>query len=159
MTKPLAVIDALNSLLEAEHNSIFRFMGEGSPYVSRAEADLRRRLQELIETNHRHAAEISDLIVHLGGMPQEGGAGPEDQYLAYLSLKFLMPKLVDAKKLCVKRYLSTLASIGANPPDDVAEVLHRHLGELREELVDLEKACDKVLGGRGKVTPISNASN
>src|SRR5437773_1512468 len=33
---PVAVVDALNSLLEAEQSSVFRFMGEGSPYLSRA---------------------------------------------------------------------------------------------------------------------------
>jgi hypothetical protein len=156
MPPPVAIIDALNSLLEAEYNSIFRFMGEGSPYVSRADADLRRRLQELIATNQRHAAEIEDLIEHLGGIPREGGTGPEDQYLAYLSLKFLMPKLVDAKKLCVRRYLNTIANIGQNPPDEVSEVLHRHLAELRLELVDLEKACDQVLGNRKTPSPVSN---
>jgi len=155
MSSPVAVIDALNSLLEAEFNSIFRFMGEGSPYVSRADADLRRRLQELIETNHRHAAEIADLVEHLGGVPHEGGAGPEDQYLAYLSLKFLMPKLVEAKKLCVRRYLNTIASIGENPPDDVGEVLQRHLAELRLELADLQKASDQVLANRDKPSPVA----
>jgi hypothetical protein len=155
MPPPVAIIDSLNSLLEAEYNSIFRFMGEGSPYVSRADADLRLRLQELIETNQRHAAEIADLIEHLGGDPHEGGVGPEDQYLAYLSLKFLMPKLVEAKKLCVRRYLNTIASIGENPPDDVGEVLRRHLAELRLELVDIQKACDKVLAERGKPAPVS----
>jgi hypothetical protein len=156
MPPPIAVIDTLNSLLEAEYNSIFRFMGEGSPYVSRADADLRRRLQDLIATNQRHAAEIADLVEHLGGVPHEGGAGPEDQYLAYLSLKFLMPKLVEAKKLCVRRYLNTIANIGENPPDDVAEVLQRHLAEQRYELADLEKFCDQVLGNRNKPSPIAN---
>ena len=39
MPPPVAVVDALNSLLEAEQGSVFRFMGEGSPYLSRASAD------------------------------------------------------------------------------------------------------------------------
>jgi len=38
-TKPAAAIDTLCSLLEAELNSIFRFMEESSPYLSRATAD------------------------------------------------------------------------------------------------------------------------
>ena len=35
-TTPVAVVDALNALLEAEQNAIIRFMGEGTPYLSRA---------------------------------------------------------------------------------------------------------------------------
>jgi bacterioferritin (cytochrome b1) len=155
MPVPVATIDALNSLLEAEYSSIFRFLGEGSPYVSRADADLRRRFQELIQTNQRHAGEIADLIVYLGGIPKTFGPGPDDQYLAYLSVKFLMPKLVEAKKLCVQRYMSIVATLGNHPPDNVNEVLHRHLGELRAEVADLEKACDRVLAERKTQAPVS----
>ena len=51
---PVAVVDVLNSLLEAEQNSVFRFLGEGSPYLSRATAEIRRPLEQMVDTSHRH---------------------------------------------------------------------------------------------------------
>ena len=94
---PVAVVDALNALLEAEQNSIFRFMGEGSPYLTRATVEIRRPLQQMMDTSYRHCGQLYALIEHLGGDPRPRGLQQEEQYLAFLSLKFLLPKLVDAK--------------------------------------------------------------
>src|SRR5437762_7229053 len=117
MASPVAVVDALNSLLEAEQNSIFRFMGEGSPYLNRASAETRRPLQQMVKTSYRHCGQLYQMIEHLGGVPRPCGIEPEEQYLAFLSLKFLLPKLVDAKQLTIQRYQNTLKSIGAGFPD------------------------------------------
>jgi hypothetical protein len=144
---PVAVVDALNALLEAEQNSIFRFMGEGSPYLSRATVEVRRPLQQMTDTSYRHCGELYALIEHLGGDPRPRGLQPEEQYLAFLSLKFLLPKLVDAKKLTIRRYENTLKSI-ESAPDDVAEVLRRHIADHREDLKVLERATGQVLAGK-----------
>src|SRR5438477_104453 len=132
---PVAVVDALNSLLEAEQNSVFRFMGEGSPYLSRATAEVRRPLQQMVETSYRHCGELHSLIEHLGGDPRPRGLQPEEQYLAFLSLKFLLPKLVNAKKLTIRRYENTLKSIVKFPARElrveIAQILVRLLEELR----------------------------
>jgi hypothetical protein len=141
---PVAVVDALNALLEAEQNSIFRFMGEGSPYLSRASGDVRRPLQQMVDTSRRNCAELHALIEHLGGDPRPRGIQPEEQYLAFLSLKFLLPKLVEAKKLTIRRYENTLKSIG-RAPDGVNGVLNRHLADHRAELETLEKASASVI--------------
>src|SRR5256885_8269903 len=101
---PAGAVDLLASLLESTVNSIFRFMGEGSPYLSRATAEVRRPLQQMVETLRRHTGELYALIEHLGGIPRPCGLAPEEQYLAFLSLKFLLPKLLDAKRLTIRRY-------------------------------------------------------
>src|SRR6185295_16051871 len=93
------VVDALNSLLEAELDSIFRFMEEGSPYLGRASAEVRRPLHEMVQSSEQHSAELYAMIESLGGTPTPRSIRPEEQYLAFLSLKFLLPKLVDAKRL------------------------------------------------------------
>jgi hypothetical protein len=147
---PVAVVDALNSLLESCQNSIFRFMGEGSPYLSRATVEVRRPLQQMVDTSGRQCAELHALIEALGGDPRPRGLEPEEQYLAFLSLKFLLPKLADAKRLTIQRYENTLKSLGkAN--GDVTAVLERHLAEHRSELTVLEKATQHVLAAaKGK---------
>src|SRR5215210_3045179 len=114
---PVAVVDALNSLLEAEQGSVFRFMGEGSPYLSRATADVRRPLQEMVEANKRHVAALGTTVQRLGGYPAPRAVRSEEQYLAFLSLKFLLPKLVDEKGLIVRRYDNALRAIPDAPPE------------------------------------------
>jgi hypothetical protein len=136
---PLAIIDALNSLAEAEQNSIFRFMGEGSPYLGRAGAEIRRPLQQMVLTSHRRCGQLAAAVEALGGVPRPRGIQPEEQYLAFLSLEILLPKLVDAKKLGIRRYENALKAIGTDSPQIIA-LLSGHPEEQRSELIALEKA-------------------
>ena len=142
---PVAVVDILNSLLEAEMNSIFRFMGEGSPYLSRATAEVRRPLQEMVDTTQRHVIELAELIESLGGYPSDGlNVQPEEQFLAFLSLKFLLPKLVHEKELTIRRYENALSALRDAPPE-VKAVLSAHLAEHRAQLGVLQRAADEVI--------------
>ena len=143
-TPPVAVIDALNSLLEAEQGSVFRFMGEGSPYLSRASADVRRPLQEMVDSNRRYVMALAEMIQRLGGEPVPRPVRPEEQYLAFLSLKFLLPKLVDEKMLILQRYDNALRRIPDAPPEVLA-LLQRHQVECRAQLETLKKAAEDVI--------------
>lgn len=138
---PVAVIDALNGLLEAELNSVFRFMEEGSPYLSRATVEVKRPLEAMVQTNQRHAAELSDLIESLGGYPVPRSLRPEEQYLAFLSLKFLLPKLANEKRFTIERYENALAAIGKNAPPQVLALLRSHIATHRRDLDVLDKAA------------------
>lgn len=141
---PVAVVDALNSLLEAEQNSVFRFMGEGSPYLGRASADVRRPLQQMVDANQRHCAALADLVVDLGGEPAPRALCPEEQYLAFLSLKFLLPKLVDEKDLIIRRYENALRAMPDATPR-VTRVLRANLAEHKAHRETLQKAADEVI--------------
>jgi hypothetical protein len=142
-TTPVAVVDALNALLEAEQNSIIRFMGEGSPYLSRATVEVRRPIQAMVDSSDRHMRELYWMIDQLGGTPRPRGLQPEEQYLAFLSLKFLLPKLVDAKELAIRRYENTLKAVAGGPPD-VLQLLRRHVAEHKSELQTLNEAAAQV---------------
>ena len=142
---PVAVIDALNSLLEAELGSVFRFMGEGSPYLSRASADVRRPLQEMVDANQRHAAEIARAIQELGGEPASRGVRPEEQYLAFLSLKFLLPKLVEEKRLILQRYENALRAVRGIAPPHVVDMLRCQQSECAAHFELLKKASADVI--------------
>jgi hypothetical protein len=150
-THPVAVIDLLTSLLESTVNSVFRFMGEGSPYLSRATAEVRKPLQQMVVANHRRAAELAALLEAMGApttvteTPQ-----PNEQYLAYLSLKFLLPKLVEEKKLCLARYDNAMRGVAPFPqvPTEVPALLKAHRDEQAAELTALEYAAAHVAGKR-----------
>jgi hypothetical protein len=139
---PANVIDALNSLLEAELNSVFRFIEEGFPYLSRANADVRKTISELTALSHKHAHELANLIDTLGGvaLPRHV-VRPEGQYLAYLSLQFLLPKLVIEKELLLERYKNARIFLGSTYPD-AAAVLDRIIAEQQQYLGLLRKAAE-----------------
>lgn len=140
---PAAIVDVLNGLLEAELGSIFRFMGEGSPYLSKATAEVRKPLQEMVNTIPRRTREIADLIDSLGGVPTPRNIQPEEQYLAYLSLKFLLPKLVTSEELLITRYENALRAL-KNAPEEVVGLVKRELAEHKSQLEILKRAANEV---------------
>ena len=137
---PVAVIDTLNGLLEAELGSVFRYMEEGSPYLSRADASVRQPLAEMVRTNKRHILELGSTIDRLGGFPVPRSIRPEEQFLAYLNLKFLLPKLANDKRLMIERYENALRAIKQTAPADVVELLETHLARHRADLELLDRA-------------------
>ena len=145
MPPPIAVVDTLTSLLEAEMNSVFRFMGEGAPHLSRAAADVRRPLADMVVAEQRRAERLADLIDSFGSTPTPQAAIRRDeQFLAFLSLKFLLPKLVDEKRLQIQRYENAMRVVPKNETG-VVNLLSGHLSELRQELASLERASEQVI--------------
>ena len=141
---PVAIVDSLNSLVEAELNSLFRFMGEGSPYLNRASAEMRAPLLKMVAESERHAEEIATLIESLNGTPAIRTVQPEEQYLAYLSIKFLLPKLIADKKLMIERNENVIGSLGQIDPAIIA-VLKKHIAEHQADITVLEKAAASAL--------------
>ncbi|HEX2972111.1 MAG TPA: hypothetical protein VHP11_07245 [Tepidisphaeraceae bacterium] len=127
------VVTILNALLRAEHGGIFRFIASSDPYITREAAAIRRPLQNITAAALRHEAELIDLIEALDGIPQAPAVTPEHQYLSFLSLEFLRPKLVEAAQRAIANYESALASISASSPD-VANRLKNHLIDYRQFL-------------------------
>jgi antitoxin component HigA of HigAB toxin-antitoxin module len=139
----VAVIDALNSLLEAEVNSIFHFVGTGSPYLQNATPDMRRDLESMRQHLDQHELELADLIRRLGGRPSNPPKpNANDQYLEYLSLKFLLPKLVDAKELMIERYEHAMKVVDKNP--DAIQTLQKHLSEMSADVATLKRVAEQV---------------
>ncbi|HET6250980.1 MAG TPA: hypothetical protein VFE47_25045 [Tepidisphaeraceae bacterium] len=142
-TPSVAAIDTLNSLLEAEVNSIFHFVGEGSPYLSKAAPAIRQPLEGIRQHLDQHEKELSDLIRQLGGEPAiPPKPDPDEQYLKYLSLKFLLPKLIEAKKLMIDRYHHAGKLVKDNP--GIVELLDRHTKEMQIDLAVLNGVAAQV---------------
>jgi hypothetical protein len=149
---PAHVIDALTGLLEAESGSVFRFINEGTPYVSRATAEVRRPLGELGRLCQRHSRELANLIESVGGALNARPAQPrmEDQYLAYLSLQFLLPKLVREKQLILQRYENAKRAIGRKDFPEIVAELDRIESEEAAYVNVLRQAAYDATGGRYK---------
>jgi hypothetical protein len=146
---PAATIDVLNGLLEAEVTSVFRFMGEGYPYLNRATAEVKRPLQEMVLTIEPRVLRLAELIEQLGGVPSSTprGIDREEQYLAFLSLKFLLPKLDSAKKLLIERYENAIRALKGADRQALAMVQSLLL-EHKSQLAILNRAAEHVAAGK-----------
>jgi len=153
---PEAIIDTLNGLLEAEVNSIFAFVMNGSPYLGQASAELRQMMEQMDKVCRQHRKRLADLIESLGGVPRVRNRVPvEEQYLSYLSLKFLLPKLVLEKDLLLTRFENAQATICKEYPQVIA-ALEQIETEQRHYLELLKKAAADVT--HGKFEPPVHAS-
>jgi hypothetical protein len=149
MPTSAAVLDVLYGLLEAEQGSIFRFMREGSPYLTRATVETRGQVEAMAGASDRHAGELFALIDALGGAPRTEPVHPENQYLSYLSLKFLLPKLAGAKRQTIQRYENALRAL-RGAPGEVSALLNAQLSEHRRDLATLESASAAALAAERK---------
>lgn len=83
--------------------------------------------------------ELATAIDRLGGLPLPRNIQPEEQYLAFLTLKFLLPKLLESKELTVKRYENTIAALGG-ASSNILDMLKSQLVEHREHAAILRGA-------------------
>lgn len=144
---PVAIIDVLNGLLEGLQNSLFRFLDDSSPYLTRATVELRGVLTRIAHDVKRQSAELASTIESLGGYPSGASILPEEQYLAYLSIRFLVPKLIEAKQLMITRFETALKVIDDSLPE-VKTMLQRQLGEHQEHLRMLNEASAQLQAWR-----------
>jgi hypothetical protein len=138
-----AVVAILNDLLDVELNSVFQFLGDSDPYFSRSNAAIHRPLAEMIAASHRRAKELGNLIDDLGGTPIPRGLQSEEQNVAYLSVEFLLPRLIGAKELAIRRWESAQDLLGNRSPR-AARLLDVHLAEHRSHLWRLQKAAGAI---------------
>jgi hypothetical protein len=138
------MIDLLSDLLQGEQAGAFHFMTEADPYIKRAEAEMRRPLLEMIKSTIRREGELAAVIDELGSSPPPPAVSKENQYLAFLSVDFLLPKLRDAKLASIRNYEKALKLAGED--EMVTAVLEQHLREHRLELEQIEKALSHLKG-------------
>jgi hypothetical protein len=153
------IIDLLSDLLQSEIAGAFHFMTEADPYINRAAAEIRRPLREMIVATLRREGELAALIDELGSTPPAPAVSKENQYLAFLSVDFLLPKLRDAKKVSIANYEKAIRLAG-NENELVSSVLHSHLEEHRRELALLERTASAAkAAGPMSTTPMHESAH
>jgi hypothetical protein len=132
------VIDVLSDLLDLELSSLFQFLSSTSIYLDKSTAAMRKPLAEMIAASHRRAAELSKLIADLGSTQIPRASPAEELYEAYLSLKYLLPRLINEKELTIARYEAAKLSLGDRSPEANAFV-QKHLSEHHAEMAILQR--------------------
>ena len=98
------MIAQLNDLLDAELNSVFAYLGHSTPYLDRTHATMRKSLAGMVTSSQKRAERLVQLIESLDGSPIVRGMQMGEQHLAYLTIQFLLPKLIEAKRRDIARY-------------------------------------------------------
>lgn len=138
------IIDLVSDLLQSEQAGAFHFMTEADPYINRTEAEIRRPLLEMVRATVRREGELAAVIDELGSTPPPPAVSKENQYLAFLSIDFLLPKLKEAKLASIRNYEKAIRIAGEN--EMVVGVLEQHLREHRSELEQIERALSHLKG-------------
>lgn len=153
---PTHVIDTLNGLLEGHLGSVLECLLKSSAYLKDAPEGLGQLLEETLQTCKKQRRELIELIESLGGIPRaKTRATADEQYLSLLSLKFLLPTLVNEKDLLLRRYENARASIGDEYPQ-VIETLLRLEAEQCVYIEKLKEMAEKVTAGKYEPPPHSN---
>jgi hypothetical protein len=135
MTASPAALEALGALLDVERTSILRFMDEGSPHLTRATVALRKKIDAMYRANIRRAGQLVTTIEALGGSIRPPGVQPEDQYLAFLDLKFIIPKLIEDKKRSIAACERAKTLLAGAP--ELAAIVTQQLAQHEAELKSL----------------------
>jgi len=131
------VIDVLADLLNAEQTSILQFAQAAWPYLTRTTIKTKEPLRRMIRGSEARCRALADLIQGLGGSLCRRGLQPQEQYLAYLSQEFLLPKFVASAHLLISLYQAALDDV-AGSAHQIADLLRRQAGDLISELALLE---------------------
>ena len=134
------MIAQLNDLLDAELNSVFAFLGRSMPYLDRDHASMHKNLAAMVASSQQRAERLNQIIESLGGSPIPRGLRASEQHLAYLTIQFLLPMLINAKKQDIRRYLQVARDVDAS----ITNALNEMVAEQGRELELLEKNFAKV---------------
>jgi len=137
-------VDLVSDLLQSEQAGAFHFMIEADPYINRAVAEVRRPLLEMIGSTVRREGELAAILDELGSTPPPPAVSKENQYLAFLSIDFLLPKLKEAKLASIRNYQKAIRIAGGD--EMVRGVLEQHLREHLSELEQIERALSRLKG-------------
>ncbi len=102
--------DLLRRLFAIEQGSLFRFMEARWSYLDKAHARYRQPLMEMVQSSRSNSAALAECIVAAGGAIGRTPVDMSEQYLAFLSFDFLIPKLIEAQQAAVVAYEQVLKS-------------------------------------------------
>lgn len=121
----------LNELLDEELNSPIRYIETSMPYVEPELSHLREPLKQMLTAGQQRVVELISQIQALDGEPVAYRSQAEEQYLAFLSLKFLLPMLIEWKTKAIHLHERAL-TLDIDSP--LREMITRHLQLHQREL-------------------------
>ena len=130
------VTATLEQLLRSSETNIVHFLPDAYPYIQAGAPDIGPVIQAMVTGDHRREGELAGLIDDLGGVLAPPPVSTEQQFLAFLEVGFLLPKLADARMALIAQYDQAMAAVSSAPV--VVAVLQAHRAELAKDLDSLK---------------------
>lgn len=99
-----AVAAALNQLLDAEQQSLVLRAAESTPFVSLSEVTACNLIRAMAQASRMHRAQLTEMILDLGGQPVPRRADLLSGNMHYLDLVSMLPRLIEAQESLVATY-------------------------------------------------------
>ena len=136
-----AAVDAatlLTALYWAESQSLLAQLVEKQPYLTRSEARWRKSLLEMIARSRHFGDDLMAVMAKLPGprlveTHQHSAETVAAVDWAFLSLDFLLPRLIASKQNLLTIYESAVAQL-TGAPVALTEMLRRHIGAHQSDL-------------------------
>ncbi len=110
------VIDALNRLLAIEYRSLPMYLADADPWVAREHEPLLRALENTVADQRAYSQRIAELILDRGGLLDPGEYPMEFTNLHFLSLDYLMGRLLDYQRQAIADIEQCVARLQSDPP-------------------------------------------
>ena len=122
------VVDILNELLTAEHQSVARRLLESTVFIPRSAISGFESLQQMARDNHEHTEWLTGLILELGGEPSPRFGDPTSADLHYQDFHRVLPRLISGHEALVHKYSLAAGRVDSEPQagELVARILARH---------------------------------
>jgi hypothetical protein len=127
--------ERLNRLMAGEHAGVFRFLAAAGPYLHGPAAHLRPGLERMAAESEANERELAELIEAHNGIARPAPVNMDLQTLGFVSLGYLLPRLVSAKRAAIAEYRAVLETV---EEEAVRAVLRRHLERHEGDLQVLE---------------------
>lgn len=132
------IVQVLSGLLAAEQRGILHHLGELGAFVGAKLAGLSRPLAVMAGQQQRNETELGEMIESLGGLTPPLVVNMEMQTLAFLSVDYLLPKLIEEMKQTIGRYERAIEAAGEGSLEN--QMLARQLAGYRADMQRLGAA-------------------
>ncbi len=144
-----SVAAVLNQLLDEEQQSLVLRVAESTPFVSLAEVAAGNLIRKMARTSRTHRAQLSELILDLGGQPVPRRADLNTGNLHYLDLFSMFPRLLEAQESLDNLYRQLTPKLASDRRAAAlaGQILARHEADLQSlrRLVPAQQATGQTV--------------
>ena len=135
------VVDILNELLTAEHQSVARRLLESTVFIPRSAISGFESLQQMARDNREHTEWLTGLILELGGEPGPRFADLTSADLHYQDFHHALPRLTSGHEALMRKYSLAAGRVDSEP--QAGELVSRILARHREHADTLKQLGER----------------
>ena len=135
------VVDILNELLVAEHQSLAPRLLESIVFVSRDTVKGVQPVRRMADQSKEHTEWLTGMILELGGEPGPRFGDPTSADLHYQNIRHALPRLIDGHGTLIRKYSLATPKVESEPR--AGELVSRILARHREHTDTLKQLSEQ----------------